>query len=445
MSQGTNPILKPIQYLGAKTRALDTILSECVRLYRQDTYVLDLFSGSSIVSQALYHSGMLVIANDVMRFCSDISACLLNVSRLNDSTKLLREAVVKLGSFELPSHYSEPFKDYSEQERLLLAKEDLSGLRDLYTRLPIVTNEKIPPAIQAQIIRDNIGKEAFNSIPLIANYYAGSYFGINQSIRLDTIRTFIEAYFKETRDYWCYTAMLTALYGTLSTIVHSAGKHFAQPIFITDLDKEKITNKRLFENRSYDVDKLFVEFIESIITKTSIHQIPSSCLSLCSNIQNVSFLSLFEDKSVSVMYADPPYTAQQYSRFYHIPEVIRFYKYPQLQYQRGHITQGLYPEDKFKSDFSSKSKSKKAFEDLFCLVKKKQSNLILSYSESKKKKTGNERMVTKDDLISIAKNIIPNYKVNEVPFDFEYRQLNSASNVVQDKEDKEFLIIFEKR
>ena len=54
-------------------------------------------------------------------------------------------------------------------------------------------------------------------------------------------------------------------------------------------------------------------------------------------------------------------------------------------------------------------------------------------------------MVTKDDLISIAKNIIPNYKVNEVPFDFEYRQLNSASNVVQDKEDKEFLIIFEKR
>ena len=56
MSQGTNPILKPIQYLGAKTRALDTILSECLRLYRQDTYVLDLFSGSRIVSQALYHS-----------------------------------------------------------------------------------------------------------------------------------------------------------------------------------------------------------------------------------------------------------------------------------------------------------------------------------------------------------------------------------------------------
>ena len=53
--------------------------------------------------------------------------------------------------------------------------------------------------------------------------------------------------------------MLTALYSTLSAIVHSAGKHFAQPISITDLDKDKITNIRLFENRSFNADELFAE------------------------------------------------------------------------------------------------------------------------------------------------------------------------------------------
>ena len=63
---------RPIQYLGAKTRTLGVIASECKRLYRDNTYVVDLFSGSSIVSQALFYNGMAVISNDALRFCSDI-------------------------------------------------------------------------------------------------------------------------------------------------------------------------------------------------------------------------------------------------------------------------------------------------------------------------------------------------------------------------------------
>lgn len=145
------------------------------------------------------------------------------------------------------------------------------------------------------------------------------------------------------------------------------------------------------------------------------------------------------------MYADPPYTAQQYSRFYHIPEVIRNYRYLQLQQFRGHITQGLYPDNKFKSDFCSKTKAKDAFRVVFGLVKKAQCNFILSYSESKKNTTGNERMVTRDDILALAEEYIPKYKSKQLKFDFDYRQLNSSAKVVHDKEDKEFLIIFEKR
>mgnify|MGYP002724977462 CR=1 FL=1 len=61
---------RPIQYLGSKIRVVDTIVKECQKLYTPDNYVLDLFSGSSIVAQSLYNNGMNVIANDAMSFVS---------------------------------------------------------------------------------------------------------------------------------------------------------------------------------------------------------------------------------------------------------------------------------------------------------------------------------------------------------------------------------------
>ena len=54
-------------------------------------------------------------------------------------------------------------------------------------------------------------------------------------------------------------------------------------------------------------------------------------------------------------------------------------------------------------------------------------------------------MVTRNDILSIAEEFIPNYKSKQLRFDFDYKQLNSSAKVVHDKEDKEFLIIFEKR
>lgn len=438
-------IYKPIQYLGAKTRTLETIVHECRRLHKKDSYVVDLFSGSSLVSQALYLNGMPVISNDVMEFCSDMSACLLNVSKTSNSAKLLRKAIDTVSSCDITPEFINPFMSYITQEESLLKQKNLHGLKDLYSQLPVISNEMVGVSNQVLFIKDNIGKEAFNSAPLITNYYSGSYFGIRQSIRLDAIRNYIECYYRDNNDQWVYTAMLTALYSTLSAIVHSAGKHFAQPISITDFDEDKITNIRLFENRSFNVDELFVRFLEEILSKTdNVELIPYS-ISSCYDVQNKSFADLIKNKPISVMYADPPYTAQQYSRFYHIPEVVRSYRYPQLQQFRGHITQGLYPDNKFKSDFCSKSKAKEAFRTVFGLVEKVQCSFILSYSESKKNATGNERMVTRNDIMSIAEEYIPNYKSKQLKFDFDYRQLNSSAKVVHEKEDKEFLIIFEKK
>lgn len=434
---------RPLQYLGSKTRALDMIIRECKNLYVPDSYVLDLFSGSSIVSQAIFSKKMNVISNDAMQFCSDLTHCLLNISKTARSLEYAEKGINELQNYSLDQKYVNPFKEIIAKETLLLNNNDLEGLKELYNEIPQIGKE-CGNTEQINYIKEHINHSAYNKVPLVTNYYAGTYFGIGQSLRIDTIRSFIESYYLKNKDKWVYSLFLTALYNSLSLIVHSAGKHFAQPIIINDLDKTKITNQRLFENRSYDVDILFVENINNILSYSNKLEFESKNISLCADILSESFENTLKETNISIVYADPPYTAQQYSRFYHIPEVLHFYKYPQLQIFKGHVTQGIYPENKFKSDFCSKRKAKEAFGNMFNLVSRLGSNLILSYSESKSKETGNERMVTMTDIDQLAQYYLPNYNIKKNHFDFEYKQLNKSDKVVKDKEDIEFLIIFEK-
>lgn len=435
---------RPIQYLGAKTRTLDVITSECQRLYKKNTFVLDMFSGSSIVSQSIFSNGMDVIANDILQFCSDMSNSLLNVNKRKCSSELAKAGIAEAKKYCLNSELYATFEEYIVSEQEHLQTRNLQGLKELYDKIPQI-GKPSSKTKQIQYIRGHLGESAIRNVPLVANYYAGTYFGIKQAIEIDILRNYIELFYEEKQDYWVYTTMLTALYSTLSTIVHSAGKHFAQPIAIDVTEDNKITNQRLFENRKFSVVELFSELLLKTISKSDENKICSGCISTCLDVQGIPFDDLMDTKEVSVVYADPPYTAQQYSRFYHIPEVVRSYRYPILQVHRGHITQGIYPNNRFKSDFCSKSRAIMGFEKIFEITRKKHANLILSYSESQNDKTGNERMVSKKEILMLAKKYLPECDVKQMGFGFDYKQLNSSSKKVENKEDKEFLLIFERK
>jgi len=436
-----NLLYRPIQYLGSKTRVVDTIVSECKRLYTSGEYVVDLFSGSSIVSQLLYKNGMHVIANDVMSFSSDIAACMLNQERRETSVPLIENFIQSLGMLSLDSDYTKPFINLIDRENLLLSDLNLAGLKFLYENLSQVGNDNVPNA-QIEYIRNHYGTSAIMNIPLFANYYAGTYFGIKQSLDIDILRNRIEQEWFITKDFWEQKVLLTALYNTCSIIVHSAGKHFAQPIGIDDDNKTKITNVRLFENRAYNVTEVFKSCVINILKSTTSNASEGNSYAINMDICTSDFKDKIASRKISVIYADPPYTAQQYSRFYHIPEVLHSYVYPKLQVFRGKYSTGIYPDDKYKSPFCSKAKAKGAFETIFKLTRDHRSHLVVSYSESKKDKTGNERMVTMNDLHQLAEKYIPNYSVNQITFNFNYRQLNNKEKIVVAKDDKEILLIF---
>jgi len=80
-----------------------------------------------------------------------------------------------------------------------------------------------------------------------------------------------------------------------------------------------------------------------------------------------------KDLRPSVVYADPPYTDDQYSRYYHVLETMMLYDFPTV------TGAGLYRADRFQTPFSLKSKVVCSMDALVHSVAKMGADLVLSY------------------------------------------------------------------
>ena len=446
LSIDTDNLYRPIQYLGAKYRPLPIILSKTIEAIIPETFVLDLFSGSTLVSQIFNSHGLNVISNDVLQFNSAFSSALLNIERQETDLERIPLAIVKLQKFKLNNDFTIPFENKIIEEKKLLTAKNTEQLLKLYFGLPQVSKVLFLNGSnthqQTKFILENIGQAAFNKCPLIANYYAGSYFSINQALELDRLRNGIEFLYtiKEISN-WQYHFLLTCLLSVSSKIVYTAGKHFAQPIKPENTLKTDVLHKRFYEDRLKNVWDEFLKSSDALSLTCEKNYLSKTNIALSKTMEDIiSDTSLLPP--VSVIYADPPYTAQQYSRYYHIPEIIFNYKYPQLQVVDGKVTSGLYPDDKFKSRFCSKREAYFAFTDLFKLAEKLKSSLIISYSSSLSEETGNLRMIGLEQIKELGNRYLPTCKSELLKFNFQYRQLNTAKKIIQSKNDKEFLIFF---
>ena len=78
----------------------------------------------------------------------------------------------------------------------------------------------------------------------------------------------------------------------------------------------------------------------------------------------------------SVIYADPPYTSDHYSRYYHLWETLLLYDYPEPS------GKGQYRPNRFVSQFSTKTKVRGAFEELITSAAKLKTSLVINYPEN---------------------------------------------------------------
>lgn len=197
--------------------------------------------------------------------------------------------------------------------------------------------------------------------------YADGYFGLRQSIEIDSIRYALDfARDATTISVDVHRWLLIALCQAAAKVATTTG-HFAQ-----FLEPNSNNLGYYVKQRIRSVWRTWLDCIDLL------GPIGSRQWREGNRVFNSDSLTLLQRISAEkikpdVVYADPPYTGDQYSRYYHVWESLIKYDYPVA------IGKGRYRADRFATPFSKKSSVAQAFEELVGGVAHLKAELVLSY------------------------------------------------------------------
>jgi adenine-specific DNA-methyltransferase len=324
---------------------------------------LDLFSGVCTVA-AEVRGTRACWSNDAQLFAANLGAAFLTsatnpLSPHRAATLLYEEYVTNRNA--LGSRWNAEVVE----ERKLLELEDRQGIHHFNARLPSVASCTTLSAERQKL------SVAPTQTPyrLVSITFAGGYFGLTQSIQIDSIRYAIEAQYKKAlidldqRRWMCLALCIAA-----KRIATTTG-HFAQYLEINKNNAPRFISQRrrsAWKQWLTALDELFPYGTQGWREKNRAY--------------HTDALALLQELATSkarpaVVYADPPYTKDQYSRYYHLLDTLLRYDYPEA------TGIGRYPSRRFVSSFSLASSVLKSIEALASGVAKLDATLILSYPE----------------------------------------------------------------
>ena len=428
-TDGLSQAWRPVQYLGTKLRSLDHIVAAVESLTVPGDRVWDPFTGSTVVAQAIASTGRRVLAHDTQQAAATFGKALLGVGRRDgrslDPQELL--ALVRGVAQELSgSEAAEFWQKFIRIEDEALASEDAEAVDGLNAQLPQrwrSSSDARPPV-------------PVPGSPGMVTTFAGTYFGVRQALRLDVLRASVAKLDNEIGP-WETSTLLTGLCHAASQSVCSAGKHFAQPLRALNGSRAFVL-ERMLRDRSVDIDAALSDALEAIyrIARTGVEQ---------HEVERRDALGVvaqeLTERNVTCVYADPPYTAQQYSRFYHVLDTLVLGTPRKLQIWRGEITRGLYPEDKYHSPFCSRRQAPDAFRRLIRVARRAGASLAISYSSTANGNSGNARMVELDEIRSWVSEAYGGSNVDVVELGHAYRQFNTVDAAVSGRDEPELLLV----
>ncbi len=190
------------------------------------------------------------------------------------------------------------------------------------------------------------------------SHYTDTYFSYRQCRDIDTIRCAIN----QVPDIYRRSLYLTALIFAMCYAQSTTG-HFAQY-----LPKE---HPRLAALRRINLREAFYSKCGDL------EVIPSPRDNRAFRLEATACLSTVRQEKVSLVYLDPPYSAAQYSRFYHLLETAVLYDRPRLKFK------GLYRHSRSRSDFCYGNRAAAAFESVISRTRQELgASLAISYSDS---------------------------------------------------------------
>ena len=430
---------RSIHYLGSKLRVLDFLKEVIDEIDPDKRGVCDLFAGSGSVGQHLSDERN-IVSVDVQEYSKVICSALLNP--INDN--ITNNFINSLIESDEKIKYLNTFQEIIEYENDLIHNKFENNLElvcdfiensSIYSNIINLSNLATPKLKQKLVkVIDKLNKLDKNSF-LISKYFGGVFFSFKQAVLLDFI---IDSINKQDNKY--KNIFLAPLLSTTSDIVNTVGKQFAQPLRPRDkkgIPKKFIMNK-FVKDRSMNVFKVY----ENWLNKYKDRPLQSSK----HKVFKMDFRKALDsiDDDIKIIYADPPYTRDHYSRFYHCLETISLMDYPIVSktniggYQK--LSRGLYRHDRYQSDFCIKSKAPKAFTDLFNKASKKDKILLLSYSPYENKNNMHPRVVELDFLKNSAKKYFKKVKIIS-PGKFSHSKLNRKGLHLKSNEFSEILLV----
>jgi adenine-specific DNA methylase len=440
----TQHISRPIHYLGSKLRLINLICDIIDKVDPGGGPVCDLFAGSGTVSRALSNNRD-VIAVDIQEYSRVLCSALLQPPSLGEDAidrfmKSVRSsehaeelswAVKPLVDYEANCFNHaidgnlEPLCDFLEYGSLIAWDQNACGSTDTLLHAALAdTSARLQKACLIN-----------NPRALATRYFGGIYFSFSQASQIDMLLEAISLLPLTQKD-----SFVAALLSTASEVVNTIGKQFAQPIRPRSSDGKPKSNlfRLVTRDRFVDVIKVYENWLTRYLS------IPKTGRS--HRIIRKDFAESLEDLAgtVGVIYADPPYTRDHYSRFYHVLETLCFRDSPTISTVRvngrDQISRGMYRVERHQSPFCIKSQAPDAFSTLFSKAHPLGVPLVLSYSPYQKESGARPRLMTIRQIVDLAKKLFTTVEV--IPAGrIAHNKLNNSEKNVRASYDAEVLVI----
>lgn len=361
-------------FMGSKKRIQGFIIEAIIAHGNDESKYLDIMCGSGAVSNAFAQIGP-VYASDAQSFCRILAKMQGRGYRENEAVSLT-EAIYQdywRHMEDMRQNLSEFLReeerifylDLKEKETVLKQYSDFIEKYELYSS-DCDISEKLDTLIKKR-------KQNHSLFPycLFTYYFSNVYFGLTQSIQIDSIRYAIDQIGNKEIREWA----LGALIATVSSIGTTYSAQFAQP---KHLDEESLT--AILERRQKSVWYEFSRRFAAIAKDSERYQYPVVLLDgpWETALEEMKRLC---DRNV-IVYLDAPYKREEYSRYYHVLETLVKYDYPEAE-KKGRMRSKKNGE-RFSTEFSTRNTEKveECFEKIILDILHKGYICAWSYSDN---------------------------------------------------------------
>lgn len=376
----TNPL--PMQYLGGKGRIGEWIVEIIKKDFPKSTDVADVFSGTGTISVISQNFGFTPHVNDIQPY----SYCLLKGLFTKN-----RNGVLELSEYLLSNSFNKNLLTSGRMKMAPMLKKEHAFFSEGINRrtwidykrfvenTKIISNNKQIPLLRV--------KGNWN---LICSYYSNTYFGVEQCLQLDLLRETAET-LEENLKFQLMAATISVM-----TQCVSSTTHLAQYLKVSS----QRTAAALVKKRKIDIVKEVAKRLRALSEFTVLKG------ATVTNLDFADAIKALPNTRQCIVYADPPYFKEHYSRYYHLLDTFYVYDYPKLTFNKrlDSITIGRYRENRIISEFGLKAKVKDAFFKLFNEASVKNFPVVLSYASTS--------LLHKEELLSIAKKHGYNVKLH---------------------------------